>query len=62
MGLLSFGHAAYSGLGALIAAHLFNRAGVPLVLLPLIGGAGAAACGALLGFHLDAARRHRIRR
>ena len=49
-GLLSFGHAAYSGLGALIAAHLFNRAGVPLVLLPLIGGAGAAVCGALLGF------------
>ncbi|HEX7933906.1 MAG TPA: branched-chain amino acid ABC transporter permease [Paraburkholderia sp.] len=49
-GLLSFGHAAYSGLGALIAAHVFNHAGVPLVLLPLIGGAGAAACGALLGF------------
>ena len=49
-GLLSFGHAAYSGLGALIAAQLFNRLGVPLVLLPLIGGAGAASCGALLGF------------
>ncbi|MEC5405395.1 branched-chain amino acid ABC transporter permease [Paraburkholderia sp. MPAMCS5] len=49
-GLLSFGHAAYSGLGGLIAAHVFNHVGVPLVLLPLIGGAGAAACGALLGF------------
>nr|WP_051377524.1 branched-chain amino acid ABC transporter permease [Paraburkholderia dilworthii] len=49
-GLLSFGHAAYSGLGALIAAQVFNRLGVPLVLLPLIGGAGAASCGALLGF------------
>jgi len=49
-GLLSFGHAAYAGLGALIAAQVFNRAGVPLALLPLIGGIGAALCGALLGF------------
>nr|WP_244201191.1 branched-chain amino acid ABC transporter permease [Paraburkholderia rhynchosiae] len=49
-GLLSFGHAAYSGLGALIAAQVFNHRGVPLVLLPLIGGTGAALCGALLGF------------
>ncbi|CAH2891720.1 MAG: ABC transporter, permease protein 2 RSc1752 [uncultured Paraburkholderia sp.] len=49
-GLLSFGHAAYAGLGALIAAHVFNRVGVPLALLPLIGGIGAALCGALLGF------------
>ncbi|WP_027210969.1 branched-chain amino acid ABC transporter permease [Burkholderia sp. WSM2232] len=49
-GLLSFGHAAYAGLGALIAAHMFNRSGVPLALLPLVGGAGAALCGALLGF------------
>ncbi|MBW9106854.1 branched-chain amino acid ABC transporter permease [Paraburkholderia phenoliruptrix] len=49
-GLLSFGHAAYAGLGALIAAHVFNRFGVPLALLPLVGGAGAALCGALLGF------------
>ncbi len=49
-GLLSFGHAAYAGFGALIAAQVFNRAGVPLALLPLIGGIGAALCGALLGF------------
>ncbi|WP_424449957.1 ABC transporter permease subunit, partial [Paraburkholderia kirstenboschensis] len=49
-GLLSFGHAAYSGLGALIAAQVFNRIGAPLALLPLVGGAGAASCGALLGF------------
>lgn len=49
-GLLSFGHAAYSGLGALIAAQVFNRIGVPLVLLPLIGGLGGALCGMLFGF------------
>jgi len=49
-GLLSFGHAAYSGLGALVAAQLFNRVGVPLVLLPLVGGIGGALCGLLLGF------------
>ncbi|MBB4511956.1 branched-chain amino acid ABC transporter permease [Paraburkholderia fungorum] len=49
-GLLSFGHAAYSGLGALIAAQVFNRVGVPLVLLPLIGGLGGALCGIVFGF------------
>jgi branched-chain amino acid transport system permease protein len=49
-GLLSFGHAMYSGLGALIAAQVFNRIGVPLVLLPLIGGIGGALCGVLFGF------------
>ena len=49
-GLLSFGHAAYSGLGALIAAQVFNRIGAPLVLLPLIGGIGGALCGVLFGF------------
>ncbi|WP_144142480.1 branched-chain amino acid ABC transporter permease [Paraburkholderia sp. BCC1884] len=49
-GLLSFGHAAFSGLGALLAAHVFNRLGVPLVLLPLLGGIGGALCGVLFGF------------
>ncbi|WP_144108629.1 branched-chain amino acid ABC transporter permease [Paraburkholderia sp. BCC1886] len=49
-GLLSFGHAAYAGLGALIAAQIFNRFAVPLVLLPLIGGLGAALCGVVFGF------------
>ena len=48
-GLLSFGHAASSGIGALIAAHLFNRAGVPLPLLPLAGGIGGALFGAFYG-------------
>ena len=49
-GLLSFGHATYAGLGALIAAQVFNRVGAPLVLLPLIGGIGGALCGVLFGF------------
>ncbi|MFM0737126.1 branched-chain amino acid ABC transporter permease [Paraburkholderia xenovorans] len=49
-GLLSFGHAAYAGLGALIAAQVFNRVGVPLVLLPLVGGIGGASAGVLFGF------------
>jgi branched-chain amino acid transport system permease protein len=49
-GLLSFGHAAFSGLGALLAAQVFNRIGVPIMLLPLIGGIGGALCGVLFGF------------
>ncbi|HZZ13556.1 MAG TPA: branched-chain amino acid ABC transporter permease [Paraburkholderia sp.] len=49
-GLLSLGHAAHAGLGALIAARVFNHAGVPLVLLPAIGGLGGALCGVLTGF------------
>jgi branched-chain amino acid transport system permease protein len=49
-GLLSFGHAMYAGLGALVAAQVFNRIGVPLALLPLLGGLGGALCGVLFGF------------
>ncbi|HKT99348.1 MAG TPA: branched-chain amino acid ABC transporter permease [Paraburkholderia sp.] len=54
-GLLSFGHAAPAGLGALVAAHLFNRYAIPLPLLPLVGGMAGAAVGALIA--LVAARR-----
>ncbi|MCC8394890.1 branched-chain amino acid ABC transporter permease [Paraburkholderia sp. MMS20-SJTR3] len=49
-GLLSFGHAVYAGLGALIAARVFNASAMPLVLLPLVGGLGGALCGVLFGF------------
>lgn len=49
-GLLSFGHAAFAGLGAFVAAHSFNRYGLPLPLVPLAGGAAGAAFGALFGF------------
>ncbi|RQH01569.1 branched-chain amino acid ABC transporter permease [Paraburkholderia dinghuensis] len=54
-GLLSFGHAAPAGLGALVAAHLFNRYAIALPLLPLVGGLGGAAFGVLTA--LVAARR-----
>jgi branched-chain amino acid transport system permease protein len=49
-GLLSFGHAAYAGLGAFAAAHAFNRYGVALPLVSLIGGAAGACAGVLFGF------------
>lgn len=48
-GLLSFGHAACSGLGALTAAHVFNRFGIALPLLPAVGGVGGALVGVLFG-------------
>jgi branched-chain amino acid transport system permease protein len=48
-GLLSFGHAAYAGLGAFVAAHLFNRFGMALPWLPLVGGVAGAAFGVLFG-------------
>lgn len=48
-GLLSFGHAAYAGLGAFAAAHLFNRGAIALPWLPMAGGAAGAAFGVLFG-------------
>ncbi|GLU32613.1 hypothetical protein Busp01_24550 [Trinickia caryophylli] len=49
-GLLSFGHAAYAGLAAFVAAHAFNRYAIALPLLPLVGGAAAAALALPFGF------------
>lgn len=54
-GLLSFGHAVYSGIGALASLHALRAmaaGGVafPTVLLPLAGGAAAAALAVLLGY------------
>jgi branched-chain amino acid transport system permease protein len=46
-GLLSFGHAAPAGLGALFAAQCFNHHPFALPLLPLVGGIGGAAFGVL---------------
>ncbi|QQJ98356.1 branched-chain amino acid ABC transporter permease [Burkholderia ambifaria] len=48
-GLLSFGHAAFAGLGAFAAAHWFNRVGGPLPLLPLVGGVAGAGFGFIAG-------------
>ena len=48
-GMISFGHAAYFGLGAYGAALLFKRLGLPmeaaLLLGPLVGGLGAVVFG-----------------
>jgi branched-chain amino acid transport system permease protein len=53
-GMLSFGHAVYSGLGAFAAIHTLNKVGagdwaIPVSLIPLIGGLGGLAVAALLG-------------
>jgi branched-chain amino acid transport system permease protein len=54
-GMLSFGHAVYSGLGAFCAMHAMNLASggvwpVPLVLIPLIGGFAGMGFGILFGY------------
>jgi branched-chain amino acid transport system permease protein len=55
-GMLSFGHAVYSGLGAYITVHALNAIGrswgwiTPIPLLPLVGGAAGLAFGILFGY------------
>jgi len=54
-GMLSFGHAAYSGLGAFIAIHTMNMAAggelpVPTTLIPLVGGVAGMFFGVLFGY------------
>jgi branched-chain amino acid transport system permease protein len=54
-GMLSFGHAVYSGLGAYAAVHALNLVGkgvfhIPLPLLPLLGGLAGLAFGVLFGY------------
>ena len=54
-GMLIFGHAVYTGLGSFIAIHAMNMAtkgsaGIPLVLIPLVGGLAGAFFAILLGF------------
>jgi branched-chain amino acid transport system permease protein len=53
-GLLSFGHAVYFGLGGFVAIHAMNAVihaglGVPVVVIPLVGGAAGLAFGFLFG-------------
>jgi branched-chain amino acid transport system permease protein len=54
-GMLSFGHAVYSGIGAYAVIHALNAAsqgqlGVPVALMPLLGGLGSALLAAVLGW------------
>jgi branched-chain amino acid transport system permease protein len=53
-GMLSFGHAVYSGLGAFCAIHVLNLAAgglpVPVTLIPLVGGVAGMFFGALFGY------------
>ena len=54
-GMLSFGHAVYSGLGAYIAVHALNLIGkgtvvFPVTLLPLVGGLAGMVFGILFGY------------
>ncbi|WP_374317185.1 branched-chain amino acid ABC transporter permease [Aquabacterium sp.] len=53
-GMLSFGHAVYSGLGSFLAIHTLNKVAegawhVPVSLIPLVGGLGGLGIAALLG-------------
>lgn len=53
-GMLSFGHAVYSGLGAFAAIHTLNKVGagewgVPVALIPIIGGLAGLLVAVLLG-------------
>jgi branched-chain amino acid transport system permease protein len=54
-GMLSFGHAVYSGLGAFFAMHAMKAIGAgalawPVSLLPLVGGLAGAFFGVVFGY------------
>ena len=54
-GMLSFGHAVYSGLGAYFAIHAMNLASagkiwMPVSLIPLVGGLAGMFFGILFGY------------
>ncbi|MFZ6772520.1 branched-chain amino acid ABC transporter permease [Undibacterium sp. SXout7W] len=54
-GMLSFGHAVYSGLGAFFAIHAMNMVAggsliFPITLIPLIGGVAGMFFGILFGY------------
>ncbi|UCE32248.1 MAG: branched-chain amino acid ABC transporter permease [Burkholderiales bacterium] len=54
-GMLSFGHAVYSGLGAFFAVHALNWVGagtiwLPVSLIPLVGGVFGAIMGVIFGY------------
>ncbi|AEG93102.1 branched-chain amino acid ABC transporter permease [Ramlibacter tataouinensis] len=54
-GMLSFGHAVYTGLGSYLAIHALNQVAsgslpLPVVTIPLVGGLAGMGFAALLGY------------
>ena len=52
-GMLSFGHAVYTGLGSFVAIHALNRYGggaLPVSLVPLVGGLAGMGFAVLFGY------------
>src|ERR1700704_189339 len=54
-GMLSFGHAVYSGLGSFVSIHALKAIGggtfpIPVSLIPLVGGVAGLGFAVLLGF------------
>jgi branched-chain amino acid transport system permease protein len=54
-GMLSFGHAVYTGLGSYVAMHALNAAAggqlpIPVTLLPLVGGVSGLFFAVLFGY------------
>ncbi len=54
-GMLSFGHAVYTGLGSFLAMHTLNRVAsgalpIPVSLIPLVGGFAGMGFAILLGY------------
>ena len=54
-GMLSFGHAVYTGLGSFVAIHALNtvtagNANIPVTLIPLVGGLAGIGFAVLLGY------------
>lgn len=54
-GMLSFGHAVYTGMGSFLAIHTLNRVSngqmdIPVSLVPIVGGLASAAFAVVLGW------------
>jgi branched-chain amino acid transport system permease protein len=54
-GMLSFGHAVYSGLGSFLAIHTLNLVGkggwpIPVSLIPIVGGVSAMVFAVIFGY------------
>jgi branched-chain amino acid transport system permease protein len=53
-GMLSFGHAVYSGMGSFLAIHTLNLVGkgvwIPVSLIPIVGGLSSVVFALMLGY------------